>query len=156
MRQERNSSVVYPSSWIGVLGGGQLGRMFVHAAQRMGYHVQVFDPEPNCPAGQAADLHLCPGDPSQAQNDLIRMANECAAITLEFENVDVDYVSQAAKHTCTRPSAQFLAVCQDRILEKKSMRDLLIPTTSFVHCSDAAFLWLVMHDLASERLSVRA
>ena len=50
--------MIAPGSWLGVIGGGQLGRMFAHAAQRMGYRVAVLDPDPNCPAGAVADRHF--------------------------------------------------------------------------------------------------
>ena len=60
----KNNSI-QPGSWLGVFGGGQLGRMFTHAAQRMGFHVAVWEPEANCPASQAADLHLQPASPDE-------------------------------------------------------------------------------------------
>ena len=127
---------VLPGSWLGVVGGGQLGRMFVHAAQRLGYHVAVFESEKNCPAGQAADRHFRPGD-SQAEQvaSITEMAQLCAAITLEFENVDSQLVRAAAEFAPTRPNADFLEICQDRVNEKSSLSSAGFPTTPFVPVS---------------------
>jgi 5-(carboxyamino)imidazole ribonucleotide synthase len=58
MSDDRNNTIVKPGQWLGMIGGGQLGRMFCHAAQRMGYKVAVLDPDANSPAGAVADFHL--------------------------------------------------------------------------------------------------
>ena len=81
----KNSSI-QPGNWLGVFGGGQLGRMFTHAAQRLGYHVAVWEPESNCPAAQAADRHLQPSSPDEEMTAAKDLGNLCAAITIEFEN----------------------------------------------------------------------
>ncbi|MFO1063565.1 MAG: 5-(carboxyamino)imidazole ribonucleotide synthase [Pirellulales bacterium] len=124
---------ILPGSRLGVFGGGQLGRMFVHAAQRLGYHVAVFDPERNCPAAQAADEHYCPATSSKSTEDLIAdFASSCAAVTLEFENVPAEWVRIAEKTTPVRPGADFLAICQDRVREKSSVAAAGLPVTPFM------------------------
>ena len=76
---------VPPGAMLGVLGGGQLGRMFVHAAQVHGYRVSVLEPDPASPAGAAADIHL--RAPYADAAALQTLADSCAAVTTEFENV---------------------------------------------------------------------
>ena len=82
-----NSSAILPPAMLGILGGGQLGRMFTVAAKTMGYKVTVLDPDPNAPAAEFADRHLCaPFDDQAALDELAK----CAAVTTEFENVNAD------------------------------------------------------------------
>src|SRR5690625_5835367 len=77
--------VLYPPAWLGVVGGGQLGRMFCQAAQRTGYQVAVLDPEPQSPTGQIAHKHFCAAyDDEQA---LQEMGQLCSAVTTEFVSV---------------------------------------------------------------------
>lgn len=121
---------VLPGEWIGVLGGGQLGRMFTHAAQRLGYHVAVYEPDEHCPAGQAAD-RLFSDEPGN-DSAILEMAQLCAAITLEFENVDAEIVRKAGRFAMTHPGADFLEICQDRVKEKSSLRQAGLPVTPFM------------------------
>ncbi|MFQ6712425.1 5-(carboxyamino)imidazole ribonucleotide synthase, partial [Bordetella pertussis] len=85
MTQSSTFDPIASGDWLGLLGGGQLGRMFCHAAQSLGYKVAVLDPADECPAGMVADLHI------QAAYDdadgLARLAGRCRAVTTEFENV---------------------------------------------------------------------
>lgn len=105
-----------PGATLGVLGGGQLGRMFVHAAQRLGYGVLVLEPDPESPAGAVAQAQLCaPYDDARA---LAEMAARCAAITTEFENVPAPSLARLAEDRPVAPSAAAVAVCQDRAAEK--------------------------------------
>ena len=101
---------------LGVLGGGQLGRMFVHAAQRMGYFTAVLDPDRSSPAGRVSHHHIQTDylDPQ----GLERMALCCAAITTEFENVSADAMATLAAQRPVAPSAHALAIAQDRTREK--------------------------------------
>ncbi|NBQ77746.1 MAG: 5-(carboxyamino)imidazole ribonucleotide synthase [Betaproteobacteria bacterium] len=114
---------------IGVMGGGQLGRMLAHAAQRLGMTVTVLDPQADCPAGQAADAHL------QAAYDdhraLDELASRCDAITTEFENVPAPSLIRLAQHKPVRPSAAAVAIAQDRLLEKQYFREQGIDTALF-------------------------
>lgn len=115
-----------------MLGGGQLGRMFTHAAQRMGYRVAVYEAESDCPAGQAADRHFHP-DANESVEPLVEeFARLCDVVTLEFENIDPALVRQLESWTKTSPGAEFLSICQDRIREKTAVRDAGFPTTPFM------------------------
>jgi 5-(carboxyamino)imidazole ribonucleotide synthase len=104
------------SATLGVMGGGQLGRMFVHAAQRMGYFTAVLDPDPHSPAGRASHYHVQTGY-SDARG-LSQLAGLCAAITTEFENVPAGALQTLATNRAVAPAAAAVAVAQDRIQEK--------------------------------------
>lgn len=112
---------ILPGAMLGVLGGGQLGRMFVHAAQAMGYRVTVLDPDPHAPAGAAADRHLCAAFDDAAALD--ELATTCAAVTTEFENVPAESMRCLAGKVRVAPSADAVAIAQDRIREKNFFRD---------------------------------
>ena len=102
--------------WLGVLGGGQLGRMFAHAAQSMGYKVIVLEPARDCPAGQVAD-ELLYADYSNAAA-LAELAARCVAVTTEFENVPADSLAFLAGRTVVSPSAACVSIAQNRVAEK--------------------------------------
>ena len=121
--------MIAPGSWLGVLGGGQLGRMFTHAAQSLGYKVLVLDPDLASPAGAAADLHLAAG--YEDADALDRVASECSAVTTEFENVPASSLERLAQRIPTRPSAASVRVAQDRSLEKKSFTDIGLAVAPF-------------------------
>ncbi|MBK4733309.1 5-(carboxyamino)imidazole ribonucleotide synthase [Noviherbaspirillum pedocola] len=106
-----------PAVWLGVMGGGQLGRMFVHAAQAMGYKVAVLEPAQDCPAGHAADHLLSAGYTDAAGLD--ELAAQCSAVTTEFENVPADSLARLATKTFVAPGAAAVSVAQDRIVEKR-------------------------------------
>ncbi|HWZ48904.1 MAG TPA: 5-(carboxyamino)imidazole ribonucleotide synthase, partial [Herbaspirillum sp.] len=106
-----------PPTWLGVMGGGQLGRMFAQAAQTLGYRVATLEPEGDCPAGQVADRHLHAAyDDAAALNGL---ADLCVAVTTEFENVSADSLARLAQHSVVAPSAASVSVAQDRMAEKR-------------------------------------
>ena len=112
---------IAPGSWLGVLGGGQLGRMFCHAAQALGYRVCVLDPVADGPAGAVADRQIV-----AAYDDLAalrELGGVCAAVTTEFENVPAGSLEQLARYCPVRPYAAAVAVAQDRIREKQFLRD---------------------------------
>ncbi len=110
-----------PSTWLGVMGGGQLGRMFAHAAQAMGYKVAVLEPAKDCPAGHAADHLLSAGYTDAAA--LAELGEQCAAVTTEFENVPADSLALLAQQAFVAPSAACVSVAQDRLAEKKFFTD---------------------------------
>jgi 5-(carboxyamino)imidazole ribonucleotide synthase len=114
------AGAMLPPATLGLLGGGQLGRFFVGAAHELGYRVLVLDPDPHSPAGQIADEHLIAGysDPDA----LDRMAQTCAAVTTEFENVPADTLAYLSKFVPVRPSAEAVALCQNRSAEKGFLR----------------------------------
>ena len=113
--------MIPPGSWLGLLGGGQLGRMFTHAAQAMGYKVLVLDPDPLSPAGAVADRHLKAGYSGAAALDELRRV--CAAVTTEFENVPAESLERLGADIPARPSARSVRIAQDRILEKTFLAD---------------------------------
>ena len=112
----RNDDAIAPGSWLGLLGGGQLGRMFCMAAQSLGYKVAVLDPGGDSPAGSVADWHL---RADYLDNAALRdLAARCRAATTEFENVPaaaLEFLSHSAR---VAPGAQSVAIAQDRIREK--------------------------------------
>ena len=109
--------LVAPGGWLGLLGGGQLGRMFAMAAQSLGYRVAVLDPARDGPAASVADQHI-EADYLDA-TALESLALQCAAVTTEFENVPAQSLAFLAEHCFTTPSAESVAVAQDRIAEKR-------------------------------------
>jgi len=108
--------MIEPGAWLGLLGGGQLGRMFTMAAQSMGYRVIVLDPGTHSPAGSVADAHI-PAD-YMDRSGLDALAQRCAAVTTEFENVPAESLRYLAGHCLVSPAADSVAVAQDRIAEK--------------------------------------
>jgi 5-(carboxyamino)imidazole ribonucleotide synthase len=113
--------MIAPGSWLGLLGGGQLGRMFTMAAQSMGYKVMVLDPGELSPAGSVADDHL--RAEYLDREALKRMAARCAAATTEFENVPAESLAFLAQSVVVSPAAAAVAVAQDRIREKTFLAD---------------------------------
>ena len=105
-----------PKTTLGMVGGGQLGRMFVHEAQALGFKVAVLEPEAGSPAAQAADLHI------QAAYDdaqgLQQLAQHCSSFTTEFENVPAASLAKLAETGFVAPSAACVSIAQDRIEEK--------------------------------------
>ncbi len=111
---------------LGVIGGGQLGRYFVLAARARGVPTVVLEPDPLSPAGAVADLHLIANYDDEAA--LKRMAHECSAVTVEFENPPVATLEFLSQHLIVRPSPTAVAVAQDRQREKQLCRDLGLAT----------------------------
>ena len=130
--------MILPGATVGVLGGGQLGRMFAIRAQTMGYRVVVLDPDPASPAGQIADTHL-----RAAYTDLSaldQLARACDAVTTEFENVPAEALERLARGCRVRPSVEAVAIAQDRIREKDFLERGGFPTAPFLAVGDQAEL----------------
>jgi len=131
---------ILPGSTLGMLGGGQLGRMFVIAARTMGYEVLVLDPDADSPAGKIASRHLQAAyDDREALDDL---AQHCAAISTEFENIPADTLDYLAKSLPVHPSASALRIAQNRILEKKYFDQQGLNTTPYLAINSDADLVL--------------
>ena len=109
-------SPILPGATLGVMGGGQLGRMFVHAAQRLGYFTAVLDADPQSPAGRVSHHHIQTG--YSDADGLAQLAALCAAVTTEFENVPADALAQLAATRPVAPGAAAVAIAQDRVQEK--------------------------------------
>jgi 5-(carboxyamino)imidazole ribonucleotide synthase len=121
----RGGMIVEPGGWLGLLGGGQLGRMFCHAAQSLGYKVAVLDPAADGPAAMVADRHIHAGYDDPA--GLAELARICRAVTTEFENVPADSLRALAARCRVSPAADAVAVVQDRIAEKAFIAGQGIP-----------------------------
>ncbi len=132
------SDVISAPAMLGMLGGGQLGRFFVIAAHEMGYQVTVLDPDQNSPAGKIADVHLCAAyDDAKA---LKQIAETCAAVTTEFENVPASTLATLANETIVHPSADAVSVAQHRVREKTFFKEAGLPIGPFVAVSQTADL----------------
>jgi 5-(carboxyamino)imidazole ribonucleotide synthase len=107
---------VAPGATLGVMGGGQLGRMFVHAAQQMGYATAVLDPDAASPAGLVSHHHVQADYLSEP--GLAQLSQMAVAITTEFENVPAAALRRLSEQRPVAPSADAVATCQDRSLEK--------------------------------------
>lgn len=112
--------MILAGSTIGMLGGGQLGRMFTIAAKNLGYRVLVVEPDENSPAGPLADEHIIAAYDDETA--LQRLAQSCDVVTTEFENISAPALDSLAKHTLVRPSAAAVEKAQDRIVEKDFIR----------------------------------
>lgn len=132
-----NNEIIKPGSWLGVLGGGQLGRMFAQSAHRHGYRVAVFESDSDCPAAQVSNRFF-DASTNLARQSVSELANLCEVVTLEFENIDANLVDLAAQHCKTCPGADFLRVAQNRILEKTSLSQAGFPTTPFKAATNLA------------------
>jgi 5-(carboxyamino)imidazole ribonucleotide synthase len=131
--------LIPPGSTIGMLGGGQLGRMFTFKAKQMGYNVLVFDPAPNSPAGQAADAQIVANFDNEPA--LRRLAEECAVITYEFENVAVRAVEGLESWgQKVFPDSRALKIAQNRWLEKEFLRGCGIGVADFCKVTSRAEL----------------
>ncbi len=113
--------MIPPGEWLGVLGGGQLGRMFCMAAQTLGYRVCVLDPAEDSPAGAVADRHIRADYTDEAA--LAELAELCRAVTTEFENVPAQSLERLGRDCTVSPRAAAVAVSQDRRLEKRFAQD---------------------------------
>jgi 5-(carboxyamino)imidazole ribonucleotide synthase len=125
---------------LGVMGGGQLGRMFIHAAQAMGFETAVLDPDADSPAGRVSHHHI--QSTYQDLQGLAQLAALCSAITTEFENVPADALSTLAATRTMEPGAQAVAIAQDRLAEK----------AHFVRCGDAGLHSRAINSCSSSAL----
>jgi len=124
-----SASFIAPGATLGVVGGGQLARMFVHAAQRLGYATAVLDPDPESPAGLVSHHHIRTGyldGPGLAQ-----LAALSAAVTTEFENVPAQALAQLAERRPVAPAAAAVAICQDRATEKAHFARSEVPCAPY-------------------------
>jgi 5-(carboxyamino)imidazole ribonucleotide synthase len=139
--------VLPPGSTIGILGGGQLGRMLALAAAPLGYRVHIYAPDRESVAAEVAAHH------SQAAWDdeprLAAFAAACDAVTIEFENVPVDTVRFLSGHVAVRPGAAALEIAQDRLAEKNFVAGLGGRTAPFAAVPDRAALDTALADIGT-------
>ena len=131
-----NNNPILPGATLGMLGGGQLGKMFVTAAQTMGYKVIVVEPDVNSPAGVIADQHICAKYDDETA--LAQLADLCDAVTTEFENIPATVLSYLEAKTVVHPSSKVLASTQNRIVEKEFILSLGIDVAPFAAIRSAA------------------
>ena len=131
-------TVFLPGSTIGVMGGGQLGRMFAIAARRMGYRIHTFSPEEDSPTGQLADREVAA---SYEDESAVRdFAKGVDVLTFEFENIPAQSVEWAAEHCEVRPAGRVLHICQQRLREKEFLGAAGLPLPRFAKVSSASEL----------------
>lgn len=130
---------------LGVMGGGQLGRMFVQAAQAMGYFTVVLDPDVISPAGLVSHYHIKTG--YLDEQGLTQLLQRCAAVTTEFENVPAGALVTLGAARPTAPSADAVAIAQDRIKEKAHLARSGVPVAPYAVIETAAQLAAVADDL---------
>ncbi|MCW5559631.1 MAG: ATP-grasp domain-containing protein, partial [Verrucomicrobiae bacterium] len=138
-------SPILPGATIGVLGSGQLGRMFALSARQMGYRVHVYSPDSDTPAGQVGDVEI-----AAAYEDLDRVrafAQGVSVVTFEFENVPSATSRAAAERAPVRPDGHVLHVTQDRLREKTFLQDHGFPVTPFRAVRTRADLESAVRDL---------
>ena len=131
--------MILPGATLGLVGGGQLGRMFTMAARNLDYRVTVLDPDPLSPAAEFASGHLNTAYTHPISLD--ELARTCAAITTEFENAPAEVLIDLARYTLVRPSGHAVAIAQDRSAEKNFFKSNGFPVGPFAsirHVDDMA------------------
>lgn len=129
MRRNSSREPVLPGSAVGVLGSGQLGRMFAIAARRMGYRVHTLSPDEDTPTGQVADLEI--NAPYEDLDAVCEFASAVSVVTFEFENVPAETAAAAAACAPVRPSGYVLHATQHRLREKTFLSQAGLPVTPF-------------------------
>jgi 5-(carboxyamino)imidazole ribonucleotide synthase len=131
-------TAIPPGSTIGLLGGGQLGRMFGIAARRMGYRVHTFEPAPDSPAGQISDREFNgPYTDRELLNAFVRSVD---VVTFEFENIPAEVVDRISQTKPVHPRSEVLHICQNREREKSFLRQHRYPHAPFAIISNQAEL----------------
>lgn len=136
-----------PGATIGILGGGQLGRMLSVAAARLGFRCHIYEPGANPPAGDvAAQVTTAPWDDADA---LAAFAQSVDVVTYEFENIPTATLDILERHRPIRPGREALRISQDRLTEKTFLRDLGLKTAPFADISDLAGLQAALRDIGA-------
>ncbi|WP_442853423.1 5-(carboxyamino)imidazole ribonucleotide synthase [Bacillus sp. B-jedd] len=122
--------VILPGATIGIIGGGQLGRMMALSAKAMGYRIAVLDPNPDSPCGQIADEKMiAPYDSVEA---IAQLAERSDVITYEFENIDVQALEEASKISWVPQGTKLLKIARNRITEKKAITEAGLPVAPYM------------------------
>jgi len=138
MKRSEIMKTITPYQTIGIIGGGQLGRMMCLAAKAMGYYVAVLDPTPNCPCGQVADIEI-----TAEYNDIDaikRLAEVSDVITYEFENIDYDALTWLETNAYLPQGSHVLGTTKHRFREKSAIKEMGIPVPKFVLIDSASKL----------------
>jgi 5-(carboxyamino)imidazole ribonucleotide synthase len=137
--------MIPPGSTIGILGGGQLGRMTALAAAALGYKSHVYCPDPSAPAKHVTAFSTTA--PYEDRSALGRFADAVDVVTFEFENVPADTAEFLAERKPVRPSPMVLRISQDRLKEKNFLRSIDVATTEYREVTDAAALARAVREL---------
>ena len=138
------TTVTGQQTTLGVMGGGQLGRMFVQAAQSMGYFTAVLDPDPASPAGLVSHFHI--QTEYLDEQGLAQLMQRCAAITTEFENVPAPALFTLGAHRPVAPGADAVAIAQDRIAEKAHFQRCGVPVAPYAVIETAEQLAAIIEE----------
>lgn len=139
------TSMLQPGATIGIVGGGQLGRMMALAAKYHGFRIGVLDPTPDCPTAQVGDFQITADyDDKQAIHEL---AERCDVLTYEFENVDADALDEVRGTTAVPQGTDLLRVTQDRVFEKQFINDHGTKTAPWRQVDNFDQLITAVHDL---------
>jgi len=120
---------ILPGSTIGLLGGGQLGRMFAIAARKMGYRVHTFEPVQDSPTGQISDREF--NYAYDNMEALVEFARDVQVVTYEFENIPIETLDELSNHVVLRPNRELLYICQNRRREKEFLANHGFPVAPF-------------------------
>ena len=140
-------TVIPPGSTIGLLGGGQLGRMFGIAARRMGYRVHTFEPSPDSPAGQISDQEF--NGPYTDWELLNAFVQSVDVVTFEFENIPAEVVDRISQTKPVHPRSEVLHICQNREREKSFLRKHQYPHVPFAIVSNQAELDVALESIGT-------
>lgn len=140
-------TVVPPGSAVGVLGSGQLGRMFALAARRLGYRVHTFSPESDTPTGQVADVEITA--PYEDLDAVRKFARGVTVVTFEFENVPAETVAAAQAAAPVRPNPEALRISQHRLREKTFLSGKGFPVGAYRHVRSAEELGAALQALGT-------
>ncbi|GAB4359906.1 MAG: 5-(carboxyamino)imidazole ribonucleotide synthase [Oricola sp.] len=127
--------MLHRGATIGIIGGGQLGRMLAIAASRLGFRTCVLEPQADCPAAQLCNEHIVAA--YDDRDGLADLAERCDVVTYEFENIDLEAARWLETEVALRPSAKALEIAQDRLAEKTFLNGNGIPTVAFRDIADA-------------------
>ncbi len=140
--------MIFPDATLGMIGGGQLGRMFTVAARSMGYRVIILDPDPHSPAGTIANQHIQSDYNDHAALDML--GDYCAVVTAEFENLPINSLARLQQHCPIRPAPGVIAMAQDRLQEKTFMDEHDFPTVGFYAIQTIDDLEEAMQDIEEQ------
>lgn len=140
-----SKQIILPGQTIGIIGGGQLGRMMAIAAKEMGFRVAVLDPVSDSPCGQVADVEII-GEYSDL-GAIKALADVSDVITYEFENIDADALAWLVQHAYVPQGSRLLAMTQDRALEKKAITEAGLPVAPYVEIHSIDELWAGVEQL---------
>ncbi len=142
---DQSQNVILPGATIGILGGGQLGRMMAMAARSLGYRIQVLDPDPSCPARFVVDACFeAAWNDARAAADLARGSD---VVTLEIEQIAIAALEAAERYAPVRPGSKMLAIIQDRILQKNWLAEHGMPVGEYRAAHNAEQLHAAVRDL---------